>query len=303
MSSRRPPRARVISPTCKRPFTLFRRQGGRVNYRQRQEAGETVARHLVLDAMRRRRTVMVTKVRLWGRVTEDGEVVRDDGAGRGRFAPKKGVIDMVGVVGHLGPQQTPRRRHHHLHHLLLVFLFLPPPPFIAFTLLPIASEGHPCVPLCRVTFGLRTQPNLPGGRPGPPFSTNPGNELRGSRGLLVAMATKPSPNPLNQTPISYPSELRYPLPPPLSRRARRLRCRSLVAKGRIFRYLIHLSLTALRSSPLSHHTCFVSLLRFSFFQFSSSFSLYPLCQISKCQSSFFGNFVLCLLFSFIIIHS
>lgn len=132
---------------------------------------------------------------------------------------------MVDVVGHLGPQQSPRRRHH-LHHLLLVFLFLPPPPFIAFTLLPIASEGHPCVPLCRVTFGLRTQPNLPGGRPGPPFSTNPGNELRGSRGLLVAMATKPSPNPLNQTPISYPSELCYPLPPPLPRRARRLRCRS-----------------------------------------------------------------------------
>lgn len=131
---------------------------------------------------------------------------------------------MVDVVGHLGPQ-SPRRRHH-LHHLLLVFLFLPPPPFIAFTLLPIASEGHPCVPLCRVTFGLRTQPNLPGGRPGPPFSTNPGNELRGSRGLLVAMATKPSPNPLNQTPISYPSELCYPLPPPLPRRARRLRCRS-----------------------------------------------------------------------------
>lgn len=157
--------------------------------------------------------------------------------GRGGFAPKKGVIDMVSVVGHLGPQQSPRRRHHlyhhllllhlHLHllHLLVVFLFLPPPPFIAFTLLPIASEGHPCVPLCRVTFGLRTQPNLPGGRPGPPFSTNPGNELRGSRGLLVAMATKPSPNPLNQTPILYPSELRYPLPPPLSR-ARRLRCRS-----------------------------------------------------------------------------
>lgn len=182
-----------------------------------------MARHLVLDAMRRRRTAMVTKVGLWGRVTEDGEGVR--GSGRGRFAPKKGVIDMVDVVGHLGPQQSPRRRHH-LHHLLLVFLFLPPPPFIAFTLLPIASEGHPCVPLCRVTFGLRTQPNLPGGRPGPPFSTNPGNELRGSRGLLVAMATKPSPNPLNQTPISYPSELCYPLPPPLPRRARRLRCRS-----------------------------------------------------------------------------
>lgn len=82
--------------------------------------------------------------------------------------------------------------------------------------------------VCRVTFGLRAQPNLPGGRPGPPFSTNPGNEQRGSRGLLVAMATEPSPNPLDQTPIPYPSALRYPLPPPLPlppRRARRSRCR------------------------------------------------------------------------------
>lgn len=217
--------------------------------------------------MRRRRMMMVTKVGLWGRMTEDGKGVRDGRvAGRGRFAPKKGVIDMVGVVGHLGPQQTPRRRHH-LHHLLLVFLFLPPPPFIAFTLLPIASEGHPCVPLCRVTFGLRTQPNLPGGRPGPPFSTNPGNELRGSRGLLVAMATKPSPNPLNQTPISYPSELRYPLPPPLPRRARRLRCRSRRQRENLS--ISHASLfdssTILASFSSSLLCLLISLL--SFFQF------------------------------------
>lgn len=51
-------------------------------------------------------------------------------------------------------------------------------------------------PLCRVTFGLYARPNLPDRRPGPPFSTNPGDELRGSRGLLVAMETEPSsPNP------------------------------------------------------------------------------------------------------------
>lgn len=62
-------------------------------------------------------------------------------------------------------------------------------------------------PLCRVTFGLYARPNLPDRRPGPPFSTNPGDELRGSRGLLVAMETEPSsPNPrLNQTPVSCPS--------------------------------------------------------------------------------------------------
>lgn len=117
---------------------------------------------------------------------------------------------------------------------------LPPPPptlFVAFALLPVASEGHPCVPLYRVTFGLRAQPNLPGGRPGPPFSTNPGNELRGSRGLLVAMATEPSPNPLNQTPIPYPSALRYPLPPPfLVARVVHAAVLVLVAKERVFRY-------------------------------------------------------------------
>lgn len=147
----------------------------------------------------------------------------------------------------------------------------------AFTLLPIASEGHPCVPLCRVTFGLRTQPNLPGGRPGPPFSTNPGNELRGSRGLLVAMATKPSPNPLNQTPISYPSELRYPLSPSLPRRARPLRCRS--RRQRESLSISHASLfdSSTPSSPLSHPTCFVSLLRFSLFQFF----LFPLSSFSS----------------------
>lgn len=61
-------------------------------------------------------------------------------------------------------------------------------------------------PLCRVTFGLYARPNLPDRRPGPPFSTNPGDELRGSRGLLVAMATEPSsPNPRRPNTGSCPS--------------------------------------------------------------------------------------------------
>lgn len=49
-------RARPFAPprpaSTERPFTLFQRQGGRVNYRQRQETGETVARYLVVDARR-----------------------------------------------------------------------------------------------------------------------------------------------------------------------------------------------------------------------------------------------------------
>lgn len=151
---------------------------------------------------------------------------------------------------------------------------LPLPPtaaatlFVAFALLPIASEGHPCVPLYRVTFGLRAQPNLPGGRPGPPFSTNPGNELRGSRGLLVAMATEPSPNPLNQTPIPYPSALRYPLPPPLPRRARRSRCRPR-RQRESFDILVRLSLTTSSSfSPRASFVfCFSLLLRYFFILF------------------------------------
>jgi len=122
--------------------------------------------------------------------------------------------------------------------------------FVAFALLPIASEGHPCVPLCRVTFGLRAQPNLPGGRPGPPFSTNPGNELRGSRGLLVAMATEPSPNPLDRTPIPYPSALRSTL----FRRPFLASCASFALpspKRESFDILVRLSLTDRRSLPLS----------------------------------------------------
>lgn len=48
------PRARTVQAIRpKRPFTLFRRQEGRVNYRRRQEAGETVARYFVLDVERR----------------------------------------------------------------------------------------------------------------------------------------------------------------------------------------------------------------------------------------------------------
>lgn len=43
-----------------------------------------MARHLVLDAMRRRRMVMVTKVGLWGRMTEDGKGVRDGRESRGK---------------------------------------------------------------------------------------------------------------------------------------------------------------------------------------------------------------------------
>lgn len=173
----------------------------------------------------------------------------------------------------------------------------PPPPrfplpptaaatlFVAFALLPIASEGHPCVPLYRVTFGLRAQPNLPGGRPGPPFSTNPGNELRGSRGLLVAMATEPSPNPLNQTPIPYPSALRYPLPPPLPRRARRSCCRPR-------RQRESLSISCAFDGPLLFLLVLLCLL---FFALSPSF-LHLLCWIAKCQSSFFGIYVFSLCF-------
>lgn len=147
------------------------------------------------------------------------------GSGRGRFAPKKGVIDMVGVASSaiLGRRGLPAvvtttssfssSSSISSSSSSSSFSSLPLAAtaaatttlFVAFALLPVASEGHPCVPLYRVTFGLRAQPNLPGGRPGPPFSTNPGNELRGSRGLLVAMATEPSPNPLGQTPIPYPS--------------------------------------------------------------------------------------------------
>jgi len=56
VTPRFPARARARTFTLPRPsspehpFTLFRRQGGRVNYRRRQEAGETVARYLVLGA-------------------------------------------------------------------------------------------------------------------------------------------------------------------------------------------------------------------------------------------------------------
>lgn len=178
---------------------------------------------------------------------------------------------------------------------------LPLPPtaaatlFVAFALLPIASEGHPCVPLYRVTFGLRAQPNLPGGRPGPPFSTNPGNELRGSRGLLVAMATEPSPNPLNQTPIPYPSALRYPLPPPLPRRARRSRCLSSSPK-RVFRY----SRAPFFDDVLFFlSSCFFCLL----FLAPPPLFFHSLCWIAKCQSSFFGIRVVPSLFSFIIARS
>lgn len=92
--------------------------------------------------------------------------------GRGRFAPKNGVIDMVGVASSaiLGRRGLPAAA---------AAVTVPPPPphppvplpprfplspavaaaaaattitittlFVAFALLPIASEGHPCVPLC-----------------------------------------------------------------------------------------------------------------------------------------------------------
>jgi len=155
--------------------------------------------------------------------------------------------------------------------------------FIAFAPLPVSSEGHPCVPLCRVTFGLRAQPNLPGGRPGPPFSTNPGNELRGSRGLLVAMATEPSPNPLGQMPIPYPSVyFAYPLPPPPPRRARRPRQREP------FDILVCFFLTNRKSSFLSTALVLplsVSLLRSSSFFLSISF-------VEYINSSFYPFFFL-----------
>lgn len=94
--------------------------------------------------------------------------------GRGRFAPKNGVIDMVGVASSaiLGRRGLPAAA-------AAAAVTIPPPPpphppvplpprfplspavaaaaattitittlFVAFALLPIASEGHPCVPLC-----------------------------------------------------------------------------------------------------------------------------------------------------------
>jgi len=161
--------------------------------------------------------------------------------------------------------------------------------FVAFALLPIASEGHPCVPLYRVTFGLRAQPNLPGGRPGPPFSTNPGNELRGSRGLLVAMATEPSPNPLNQTPIPYPSALRYPFLV-----ARVVRAAVLVAKE-------SLSISSCVSLFDGFLLYLLVLFYLLFFAPPSPF-LYSLCFIQlNISLRFFLEFVLLFLFFFIYI--
>lgn len=223
----------------------------------------------------------------------------------------------------LGRGSLPRRRRHHLHHLhlLLVFLFLPPPPpFIAFTLLPVASEGHPCVPLCRsdiraalpsLTCPARTPWATLFDQPRQRAARVPGAACRHGDQTL-------SPNPLNQTPIPYPSELRYPLPPPLSRRAPSFALPFSSPKRESFDILMRFSLTALHSSSsLSHHTFFVSLPRLflvvlslsSYFaslssDFFSFFSLHLLRRIAKCRSSsFLGEFVLCLLSSFVIIHS
>lgn len=214
----------------------------------------------------------------------------ESGSGRGRFAPKNGVIDMVGVassaiLGHRGlpaaavtttssssfscsssssfssfsRRRHQRRRRHPLRRIRSA------PHRVRRTSL--------CPLVCRVTFGLRAQPNLLGGRPGPPFSTNPGNEQRGSRGLLVAMATEPSPNPLDQTPIPYPSALRYPLPPPLPRRV--VRAAVLVAKESLSISSVRLSM-AVRRGPrifclLSCFFCFPSSFFFVFFCFYQLF--------------------------------
>lgn len=98
-----PARATVQAIRPKRPFTLFRRQEGRVNYRRRQEAGETVARYFVLDAERRWLGKSATGDE--GRRGDAGDAGGGEGtagsgsgSGRGRFALKKGVIDMVGVA-------------------------------------------------------------------------------------------------------------------------------------------------------------------------------------------------------------
>lgn len=94
--------SKLSAPSPKRPFTLFRRQEGRINYRQRQEAGETVARYFVLDAERRwlRKSAMGAgdEGRRGGAGDARGIAGSGSGSGRGRFALKKGVIDMVGVA-------------------------------------------------------------------------------------------------------------------------------------------------------------------------------------------------------------
>lgn len=130
------------------------------------------------------------------------------GAGeRGWFVLEEGCYWHGGcrVVGHLGVPRSPRCHHHLLILLhLVLFLFHSPQSSSSHSLCTPSRPKDILVSPCWVTFGLRAQPNLPGGRPGLPFSTNPSNELRGSRGLLVAMATEPSPNPLDQTPISIP---------------------------------------------------------------------------------------------------
>lgn len=140
------------------------------------------------------------------------------GAKRGRlarFCVEEGCYWHGGcrVVGHLGLHPLLRSES------LSVPSSIPPfPVYLSHPNLLLAHTTHERTfrlarvqdilvsPLCRVTFGLYARPNLPDRRPGPPFSTNPGDELRGSRGLLVAMATEPSsPNPRRPNTGSCPS--------------------------------------------------------------------------------------------------
>lgn len=121
---------------------------------------------------------------------------------------------------------------------------LPPPPPPPHSPLPPAASSHSLyspsrpkdilVSPCRVTFGLRAQPNLPARRT--PWATlfdQPRQRAARVPGAACRHDDRTLAQPPRPNADSYPSVLRYPLPS-LPRRAFALSV--LVARERVFRY-------------------------------------------------------------------
>lgn len=217
------------------------------------------------------------------------------GSGRGRFALKKGVIDMVGVASSaiLGRRGLPAAvtstssssssfssSSHRCR-----------PPSSSHSL---CSPSHPkdilVFPCTEWHSGCVPSLTCPADALGHPFRPTPATSCEGPGGCLSPWRPNPRPTPSTKRRFPIPRHFASLFRHPSSSRAS-FTLPSSSPKRESFD-ILRLSLTAFFFfSPCSFYL--------PFFAPPPSF-LHPLCWIAKCQSSFFGVYVVLLLFSSVI---